>query len=830
MPNPLKMRTHANGVYSDGFQVTTNAELDYVSKLLLTKYATESGSGDNTGDLNIDSLGTSVGTFEDTFATGELDSHPYGGANSSVTYTFKQNNSTSSEASYVPLLTHDGTSNPGHIRVLTDSEINAVIDLALADIAKANSTAAGTGTYYIGESAPSISGTWVAQDQFFDEVTNNANDDDQKTTYKLWRKTSYDSTPSAVKLLKRDGISIKEVTSSEIETLSARLRNRIIATGIGTYKFQATAPGTGTWVARGTATDRNPTITNIQYTGSYSGQYGRQFSREFQRQFTADYTRGQFDRQYTNLFQRVYSANYSVEFARSFLRVFQRGVVGTQYARGQYTRQFTGQYTRQFTRQFTADYQRTFARIYSAQYARIYTNNFTRLFDGPAYTKTFSGEYSRGDQYTGQYTRIYNANYDRSFLGTQYTRIYSANYARIYSAQYTGQYTRQFTAQYSRIFSAGYARIYTAQYERQFARPFSRQFERSEPFLYPDGIRYVSGPTGGYITPSPSYIGVYSRAAPYYGPPTIAEPLPPDEGAYIRGAYLRLANQYIIEDWELRAFKLTSPGPLPNTTFDRQVSYSRTAYTGASYSGSTNYAGAQYDRSTPGPNYSRATTGPQYARLTTGPQYTRGQYGRITPGPSYARATTGPQYTRILYTVSYLRTVVGPQYTRGQFTRAYDGFRNYGTYTRQFSGLQYEGQFARDQYTRNTPGPNFDGLNYARLIVGNQYDGLQYSRLTVGPQYEGQFTRQFVGDYTREFLRGDVYSRQFLRQTPGPQFEGSFTRTQYTGLYARDTSGLQYSDGQYTIQYDGARDRQYTGATVTSTYITSTKTLWLRVA
>ena len=166
MPNPLKMRTHANGVYSDGFQVTTNAELDYVSKLLLTKYATESGSGDNTGDLNIDSLGTSVGTFEDTFATGELDSHPYGGANNSVTYTFKQNNSTSSEASYVPLLTHDGASNPGHIRVLTDSEINAVIDLALADIAKANSTAAGTGTYYIGESAPSISGTWVAQDNF----------------------------------------------------------------------------------------------------------------------------------------------------------------------------------------------------------------------------------------------------------------------------------------------------------------------------------------------------------------------------------------------------------------------------------------------------------------------------------------------------------------------------------------------------------------------------------------------------------------------------------------------------------------------------------------
>ena len=76
MPNPLKLRLHANGSYNDGVQVTTNAELDYLVKKLLINYATESGSGDNTGDLNIDSTGTSVGTFTDNFANAELVSHP----------------------------------------------------------------------------------------------------------------------------------------------------------------------------------------------------------------------------------------------------------------------------------------------------------------------------------------------------------------------------------------------------------------------------------------------------------------------------------------------------------------------------------------------------------------------------------------------------------------------------------------------------------------------------------------------------------------------------------------------------------------------------------
>ena len=462
MANPLKLRTHANGQYIDGVQVTTNAELDYLAKILLIKYATESGSGDNTGDLNIDSLGTSVGTFVDQFATSELGTHPYSGSTSSTTYTFKQNTATASESSIHPLITIDSTSNPGHIRVVTDAELNSVIDIALNDIAKANSTAAGTGTYYITSgSAPSISGSWVLQDQFYDEVTNHANDDDEKTTYKLWRKTSYDGSPSTIHLLKQTGTNVRVQSQSELEHLTTRLRNRIIATGKGTYKFQASAPGTGTWVQRGSAVDRNPNISTIQYTGTYSTQYTGQFARQFTREFSAQYTRGQFARQFAQQFTRQFTGNYSVSFAREFARQFSRGVVGGQYNGPQYngpnyvTNRPGPQYSgTPFTRQFAGQYGRQFF----GQYARTYTTQYQRTYSrGNQYAATFQANYTPGITYAVTYATVYYGNYTRGNFarsrpgptyegtraGPQYTRVVYRGFNRSFYRQFQRTFQRQ---------------------------------------------------------------------------------------------------------------------------------------------------------------------------------------------------------------------------------------------------------------------------------------------------------------------------------------------------------------------------------------------------
>ena len=51
-----------------------------------------------------------------------------------------------------------------------------------------------------------------------------------------------------------------------------------------------------------------------------------------------------------------------------------------------------------------------------------------------------------------------------------------------------------------------------------------------------------------------------------------------------------------------------------------------------------------------------------------------------------------------------------------------------------------------------------------------------------------------------------------------------------TGQYTRVTPGPAYSDGQYSSNFAGSRQRQFAGDTVTSNFSTTTKTLWLRVA
>lgn len=809
MSNPLKLRTHANGVYNNGVQVTTNAELDYIVKLINTKYATESGSGDFVGDLNIDSSGTSVGTFVDNFATGELLSHPYTGSGSSTTYTFKQNVSTASETSMVVPATHGGTSNPGHIKEQTSTELNNTIaQLCLDDIAKANTTYAAAGTYYISINAPSIGGSWAAQDQFYDEVTNNNNDDDQKVTYKLWRKTSHATNPSQVKLLKQSTTNLAEMSDTEIQTLVARLRNRIISTGIGKYKFQATAPATGTWVARGTATDRNPNITSVQYTGTYSAQYANQFARQFTRVYSDQYVRGQFARQFASQYQRVYSGTYGRSFARGYTSTFARGVAGTNYAGPQYARLRNGpQYTRSTPgpQYSSTQYTRQFTRVYAGQYARVYSSQFQRNYArGNSYAVSYSGAYSRGITYAVAYLLIYYGSYGRSRPGPQYTGSFTRQFGRVYNHGYNDSFSRVYTAQYARQFTRAYSAQYSAAnftrvYSANYARVYSGQYAQA----YSTGAQYTSFFTG--TRPGINYADVFYRS-PHNTMPE-HEANGEDGNAFFGPFYSR--------------------GPVPASYFRQFTRVFNRLF-------SRDTGGPQYARSRPGPQYN---TG-QFSRNVAGPNYSDGQYARTRPGPNYAisyqRATTGPQYdgpnytsqfTRV-YSTNYARTRNAPSYARTFYTRKFSGARSYGAYARLFAGPQYTNNYARAQYSRSRPGPQYGGTQYNDQFA--RVYSAQYTRTFAG-QYERQFARTFVGQYSVTYARSVQYTVNFDRSRPGPQYTGNFSRGQFTGQYTRSTPGPQFAT-QYSNQFAGSRQKQYSGATVSTNYTENTKTLWLRIA
>ena len=158
MANPLKMRQNISGQYDGGVQVMSDADLEYAAKIILSKFASESNG--RVGDIYVTGSGSSIGTFVDSYANGALNDHPVTDTNTYTnTYTFYQNTSSASEASLVYPCTANTTGGVG-IAPQTDTQLNdSIIDLCLDRIALANGTFGETGTYFLSNTTPSISGT-----------------------------------------------------------------------------------------------------------------------------------------------------------------------------------------------------------------------------------------------------------------------------------------------------------------------------------------------------------------------------------------------------------------------------------------------------------------------------------------------------------------------------------------------------------------------------------------------------------------------------------------------------------------------------------------------
>ncbi len=834
MANPLKMR-QSGGVYSDGLQIMSTADMEYAAKLVLQKFTSETNG--RVADIYIGGTGTSIGTFDDKFANGALSSHPNPDTTEyTTTTTFNQNTGTASEASMVFPCTVNTTSGVG-LAPQTNTQLNdSIIDLCLDRIALANTTFAETGTYFLSNAAPSISGTWVSTGTVTDTVTNNAADSGQSVTYNLYRKSSDTLTatsPRPLKISTTNNSHIYEMTDAEIESLVARLRNRIIATGIGTYALQTTAPGTGTWVSRGSIVDRMPIITSQNYTGTYTGQYTRalvtQYTRVFTSTYTVNYVRTQFSRQ----FQRAYGAQYA------------RVTPGPQYARATPGPQYNANFTRStpgpaYSVSYTRIYSANYGRVYSAQYGRTYGGQYAITFTG-SFTRVFSSAYSSqfarvylgtynsqfGRVFSAQYTRIATAQYQGDFTRGQFARTYAGQYGRSYSAQYDVGFSRQFT----RTYVGQYGRTYSANYAVNYARTrpgpqySSESFSRSRP-----------GPQYARATPGPGYAVAY---AAWY------------TGSYERGQF---ARTYLFQYAEAYFAQFTRiVGAFPNfytaqyASTDPEATFTRNylrATAGPQYTGYS--AGPEYgQRPTPGyaQNYARVYVGEytvNYARSRPGPQYTgsysgqylraffsrtwyyrtfSGQYGRVysaayfnqftrvyagnyatdyarsTPGPQYARATGGPQYTAT-YNIYYTRQITGPNYTRAT------------------GGPQYTGTYS-SQFTRQTPGPN-----YARATTGPEYTGA-FGRERPGPQYTGNYTRAVTGPtYNTAFVRAS-FTRvtpgpQYARATPGPAYaratSGPGYSVSFTRIFSANYAGSQFAR-VYSAQYARTYTAQYTSAT-----------------
>lgn len=397
----------------DSLKAASGTDYEYaVDRMLVTFAGTDTGVG--TLSVNPGStVGlTSIGTFTDTYYPYDQTQHPVGTSITSTVYTFYQDRQTATET-----LTRPVEFSAGAIQEQTDTSLNA----DLISTALANLVAVGVGSYALQPTAP-VGGTWVAKAT----ITDNLDINESNVTY-LWRKTAAAAAPTTVRPVKINAtspVSVKEMSDAEIQTLTERVRNRIVATGIGSYAIQASAPVSGgTWTTSGVQfTDTSRTESDIAYNGTYAGAYIGTYNQVFAGSYT-----GAFTGAYTGGFTGAYAGTYQGGVARA------------------YTPNFAGNYTRVYS-----------GLTYYAGYGRGTNQNVS-------YSRVYTGFYAGAISYTGifsrNYTGIYAGTYNQTFGGT-YNRAFIGNYTGAFSGSYTGSYTGAYTGTTLNNDSANISSVY----------------------------------------------------------------------------------------------------------------------------------------------------------------------------------------------------------------------------------------------------------------------------------------------------------------------------------------------------------------------------------
>ena len=319
MADIVLKQTSSGGV----IQEMDSSDKDYIEHVILTDFnSLDSG----VGTLAVNPASTSgltlIGSFVDTKRPDAVGTHPVGTSVTTVsTFNFYQDLQSASESitNAIRPVALDGSAD---IQRMSDSEVNNDFIFSTQQ----NLYASGVGSYKLQPSAPT-DGTWVSKGTITDtKISGGTN------TSQLWRKSAPASTPTTVRPLKFvvSSGSLREMTDTEIKKFTPRLRNRIVANGIGTYKVQANAPTSGgTWVQMGdTFTDTRHQVANQSYTSSFSNTFTNTFTNTFAGFFSSTYNRFQ-------------------AFTGSFIGSFSGS--RTKFFTGTFTGTFTGFFTGSFT-------------------------------------------------------------------------------------------------------------------------------------------------------------------------------------------------------------------------------------------------------------------------------------------------------------------------------------------------------------------------------------------------------------------------------------------------------------------------------------------------
>jgi hypothetical protein len=402
--NPLKVKATGSPITSaniSGLQTMTDAEVkNYIANVITEKFAAVT-DGTGTAEINITTndsgSGTSIGTFVDTTRNESIGTHPATGAVTTTTYTAKQ-----VTAAAVESITNRPLAWDSRLEEMVDGDIDSTMDLCVeAMVAESTYTA---GQYKLQATAPS-GGTWVSRYTLTDTAQGG-----NTVTY-LWQKTVASSAPTVdltpLKLF--NGSNCKQMTEAEIEQMLPVFRNRIIETGIGTYKIQSDAPSGGTWIQTGnTFTDTREEVTPQNYAGNFTGNFTGNFSGNYVG--TANYSGS-----------RTYSGNYLGGGAFSGTYSGSRTYSGNYLGGGAFSGTYSG------------------SRTYSGNY--LGTGNFTgaQNYSG---SRTYVGAYLGTGNFAGTISYTGSRNYAGNYAGPNFLSPEAPNFMGFYSGSrnYAGFY------------------------------------------------------------------------------------------------------------------------------------------------------------------------------------------------------------------------------------------------------------------------------------------------------------------------------------------------------------------------------------------------------
>ena len=458
---PLK----AEGTNGDLKELTPTEEhyLAYQAGLQLAAGTTDAGTLHKT-------TGTTIGTFVDTYYNEADGTHPASAITSGSTSTpLKQIQGTANYtgANYRRPVGYLNSGAEG-LYEFPDSDMSILTTRLNARIALSDYP----GTYKLGTSAPSSDYSALLSNVYTDTLGNGTS-----TVYNIYKRNTM-SAPSTIRpmgLVGSDSAGsfsgIRELNDNEIKhTFGQHAKTeRAVVGNIGSYQLRSATQGvpsaSGTWAAKGTATNTKRTTSEVAYTRTRASAYTRTRGSAYARTRTSAYTRNSLQT-FTGTYAGDFVGNYTRAFAGNYARNFAGNYVGDFIGNYQRTRvsQYTTNFTDVFTRNFVGNYQRIRVSNYTRDRITVFTGNFIGN-----YVRTRISAYARTS------TRTRNSNYIRTRTSA-YTTVFAGNYVGDFVGNYSRTRVSGYSGAYTRIRNSAYIRTRTSTYTRDRVTNFTGDF------------------------------------------------------------------------------------------------------------------------------------------------------------------------------------------------------------------------------------------------------------------------------------------------------------------------------------------------------------------